>query len=37
MGILGTNIINDQFNLKMNEKQGYIILTEKGDNYVKSV
>lgn len=27
---LGTNIINDQFNLKMNEKQGYIILTEKG-------
>jgi cyclo(L-leucyl-L-leucyl) synthase len=34
---LGTNIINDQFNLKMNEKQGYIILTEKGDNYVKSV
>ncbi|WP_421668509.1 tRNA-dependent cyclodipeptide synthase [Staphylococcus felis] len=34
---LGTNIINNKFNLKMNEKQGYIILTEKGDNYVKSV
>lgn len=34
---LGTSIINDKFNLKMNEKQGYIILTDRGDNYVKSV
>lgn len=27
---LGTSIINDKFNLKMNEKQGYIILTDRG-------
>jgi cyclo(L-leucyl-L-leucyl) synthase len=33
---LGTNIINNKFNLKMDENQGYIILTDKGDNYVKN-
>ncbi|HDG6067139.1 TPA: tRNA-dependent cyclodipeptide synthase [Staphylococcus aureus] len=34
---LGTDIINNKFNLKMDKNQGYIILTEKGDNYVKSL
>lgn len=34
---LGINIINNKFKLKMNENQGYIILTDKGDSHVKTV
>lgn len=34
---LGLQIVNSNFNLKMEDNQGYIILTEKGDNYATSV
>lgn len=34
---LGTNIINNMFDLKMDSHQGYIILTDRGDNYVKTI
>lgn len=34
---LGNNIVNNKFNIKMDKHQGYIVLTDRGDNYVKSV